>query len=175
MKLFNAILGGFFLILGITSNAQLKIEEMSNQLVIQDSIKLSKGQKLKINKPYAYDYSTIKKVDGLASIKNIVSVAQLGGIVGGSIGGLTGNANTMIKSSQILTTANQVDNIIWSADKIQKLNISKNAKKIVGREFIITGWEEQDQVDGFYLKGTIDNKKYTIQLQSAIILKEIVL
>lgn len=158
----------------LVCKAQLNIVNKGNMIEINDSIKIRKGDKIKINIPYSYDFTSIEQQKAL-NLKKIVDVAQIAGVGTSILGSVTADLNTAILANDILTKANQVDNIIWTTDRIESLNASKKAKSLIGKEFIVKDWNQDNQQEGIYLEGNIDNKKYKIRLLSAVALKEIIL
>lgn len=158
----------------LVCKAQLSIVNKGNMIEINDSIKIKKGDKIKINIPYSYDFTSIEQQKAL-NLKKIVDVAQIAGVGTSILGSVTADLNTAILANDILTKANQVDNIIWTTDRIESLNASKKAKSLIGKEFIVKDWNQDNQQEGIYLEGSIDNKKYKIRLLSAVALKEIIL
>lgn len=162
-------------IISFEASAQ-NIVEKENCLIISDSIKLCKNSSVLINKPYQFEFISIETIEKKKfNLKKLVNVAEIAGMGGTALGGITKDANTILTSAKVLNTANQVQGVIWTADRIKELNASDKAKKIVGKEFIISKWENSD-LEGniFILYGKIDNKDYKINLNAGIGLNEII-
>lgn len=162
-----------FLLLCFSFYGAQTIKEEADYLLINDSIKLKKGAEISIGKPYNYDFLSIEPVDNLKLLKKISSVAQISGLAGTTLGGLTSNSKILMGGAQVLSKANQFDNIVWTSKQISELNASNKAKKIVGKKFIVADWERDSNFDYYILTGKIDNKKYTINLMNGIVLNEI--
>ena len=163
-----------FLQLGVV-NAQIKFDfkEKDNTLIINDSIVIAKDQELKINKPFTSDYVSIKPKESGLNLGKIGKIGALGGSVGLGIVGLGGvDTNTVSTGLDVMTAGNTISRAVDVIDDVQE--ISKGAKKIVGKTFIVTKWEEgSTQQEGFILWGTIDKKKYKIEIERAILFNEI--
>lgn len=144
-------------------------------LIINDSIKISNGSAVTVNKPYQFDFISIQQQQSLnlKKVAKIAGIVSVGGTLGTSIGGIAQSSDIIIAGTQIVNQANNVSNIIWTADQINQLNASSKAKKIVGKKFIVDEWNFDAAENTFFLIGKIENKKYKIFLQNAIILNEI--
>lgn len=171
----NIILGGLFLLISYSINAQVNILDKEKYLLINDSIKISKGSAVTVNKPYQFDFISIQQQQSfnLKKVAKITGIASVGGALGTSIGGIAQSSDIIIAGTQIVNQANNVSNIIWTADQINQLNASSKEKMIVGKKFIVDEWNFDAAENTFFLIGKIENKKYKIFLQNAIILNEI--
>ncbi len=153
------------------------IIEKDNCLIVDDSVKICKGSSLLINKPYQFEFISIEAIEKKKfNLKKLVNVAEIAGMGGTALGGITKDANIILSSAKVLNTTNQVQSVIWTADRIKELNASENAKKIVGKEFVISKWEKSNVEENiFLLYGKIDNRDYKINFNAGIGLNEIII
>lgn len=73
----------------------------------------------------------------------------------------------------ILGHTSCAESVIWTAEKINNLDVSKKAKKIIGKDFIVTDWNTDSDALGAYLIGKINNKRYKVELVLALMMGEI--
>lgn len=78
----------------------------------------------------------------------------------------------MVGSLDVFRKTQSVSYGLDALNKINELPISKNAKKIAGKYFEIEKIES-DGADNIFLEGTIEKKKYTINLKQALYSGEI--
>ncbi|MGQ1929019.1 hypothetical protein [Ornithobacterium rhinotracheale] len=132
---------------------------------------IKKGANIKVYLPaQGKDFMFIEQKKGLLNAK-LGSVAEAVGTGALAVGVGTNNAGTALGALKVLQKAEAVR---WGADaldKIDKLPISKKAKKIAGKEMKVLDWEATD--DGYQLLTEFNGKKYTIQLHEAIFYNEI--
>nr|WP_260393641.1 hypothetical protein [Ornithobacterium rhinotracheale] len=133
---------------------------------------IKKGANIKVYLPaQGKDFMFIEQKKGLLNAKLLGSVAEAVGTGALAVGVGTNNAGTALGALKVLQKAEAVR---WGADaldKIDKLPISKKAKKIAGKEMKVLDWEATD--DGYQLLTEFNGKKYTIQLHEAIFYNEI--
>lgn len=153
------------------------VTEKNNSLIINDSIEIKQNSFILINKPYEYEFVTIEPMKKGLKLNKLVNVAQLGGIGGTILGSVSRSAKTIQTATKVITTANQVENVLMTAEQINSLNASSKAKKLVGKKFVISYWKSEGSIEGmnYQLFGKIDDKEYKINFLPALSLNEIVL
>lgn len=151
-----------------------KVKEKDGNLIILDSIELKKGDKIMINKPFMKDFSYIKRdAQGMKMLNKVADYAGVAGVATGVVGWYAKDLGTLRTSSEILNHSHQARNVVWTSSEINRLNASKKAKKIIGEDFIVEEWNIDSDALGAYLKGTINNKRYKIQVVLATMAGEI--
>lgn len=150
----------------------LKITD--DKVKITDDITLKKGDKILVFIPYnnQKDFLSIEKKEGLLSVKNLSKVADVVSTGAFAVGLGTNNFETMASSLDVIRKTQSVSYGLDALNKINELPISKNAKKIAGKYFEIEKIEN-DGADNIFLEGTIEKKKYTINLIQALYSGEI--
>lgn len=150
----------------------LKITD--DKVKITDDITLKKGDKILVFIPYnnQKDFLSIEKKEGLLSVKNLSKVADVVSTGALAVGLGTNNFETMVGSLDVFRKTQSVSYGLDALNKINELPISKNAKKIAGKYFEIEKIES-DGADNIFLEGTIEKKKYTINLKQALYSGEI--
>lgn len=169
----KTILTAVMIFLSASVSAQLKsIESINNQIVVNDSIKISKGSEIQIHLPANKDFMFVKQVKkNLLSTKMLGNIADVVGTGASAIGIGTNNIGTMSKAFEVARTARAIEYGADALEKIQDLPISDKAKKIAGKKMKILDWKFTD--DGWILTAELDKKKYEIYLQEAIVTEEI--
>lgn len=152
-----------------------KISELGDAISISDSIVLKKGDILKIHKPYTKDFQYVERdARGLAVLDRAADIAGTAGFAGAIVGSNTNNLRTALKSVEVMGHASTAKDVVWTADRIDALNASKKAKKLVGQDFIITDWDLTSDAFGAELFGTINKKRHKISLLLALMTGEVV-
>lgn len=151
-----------------------KITELGDAISISDSIVLKKGSVLKVHKPYTKDFQYVnREARGLAVLDRAADIAGTAGVAGAIVGSNTNNLRTALKSLEVMGHASTAKDVVWTADKIDALNASKKAKKLVGQDFVITDWDLTSDAFGAELFGTINKKRYKVDLLLAFMTGEI--
>ena len=169
------IIGVLFLILGCTSlyaqSPVTSIENRQNELWVNDSISIKKGEQIKIYLPAGKDFVFIKQKKSAFNANLLGKVADVVGTGASAVGMSSGNIKILTGASKIIRSANTVKYGANAIDMIQDLPISNNAKKLAGKTMEVLGWEFTD--DGYLLTARLDNRKYEIYLQEAIMAGEV--
>ena len=118
------------------------IKETDNQLIINDSILITKGENIKINLPYSRkNFQFIKKKkSGFAQLAKQASEAVSSGALAVGLG--SNSVGTVGGALQVIQKANAVYYGADALDKIDQLPISNEAKKIAAQEMKILKWEK---------------------------------
>ncbi|WP_068597013.1 hypothetical protein [Vaginella massiliensis] len=168
------LIGFFYLSASNVLNAQLpvsSIQNTGNELVINDSISIKKGDNIKVYLPVGKDFMFVKPVKKF-NTKLLGSVANIASTGATAVGVGTGNLKVLTESMKVYRTASAVQYGVEALDKIQELPISNNAKKIAGKDFEVVDWNFNND-DGYSLNTKFENKTYQISLQEALITGEI--
>ena len=135
-----------------TIKAQLavsSIQKNQNELVINDSISLKKGDSIKIYLPVGKDFVFVKQKKSGLNAKLLGSVADVVGVGASVVGVNSGSFKTISNASKVLNTTNTIRYGANAIEQIQNLPISNNAKKIAGQKMEIIDWTFTD--DGYIL------------------------
>lgn len=153
--------------------AVYNVKDDGNELIINDSLIVRKGGIIKINLPFSRkDFQFVKKKkSGFGKIaKDAAGAVSTGALAVGlgsnSIGTLGGAIKVM----------NKADAVYYGADaleQVDKLPISKNAKKLAGQEMEVLKWEKDQGMH--IITAKFGKKKYEINLEGAYVTKEILL
>src|SRR5699024_10946251 len=153
--------------------AVYNVKDNGNELIINDSLIVCKGGTIKINLPFSRkDFQFVKKKkSGFGKIaKDAAGAVSTGALAVGlgsnSIGTLGGAIKVM----------NKADAVYYGADaleQVDKLPISKNAKKLAGQEMEVLKWERDQGMHIIIAK--FGKKKYEINLEAAYVTQEILL
>ncbi len=143
------------------------IENGQNQLLVNSTVALKKGDKLQIWIPAGReDFIFVKRVKkglGTGLLKGAVGAIGTGAA---AVGMGTSNVNTAIGAIKVADKASSVAYGIETVEQIQNLPMSKKAKKIAGKNMVITDWDMDD--NGWWVNGKIDKKPYRVLLQEAV-------
>jgi len=153
--------------------AVYNVKDNGNELIINDSLIVCKGGTIKINLPFSRkDFQFVKKKkSGFGKIaKDAAGAVSTGALAVGlgsnSIGTLGGAIKVM----------NKADAVYYGADaleRVDKLPISNNAKKLAGQEMEILKWEKDQGMH--IITAKFGKKKYEINLEAAYVTQEIIL
>lgn len=146
------------------------IQDLGNELLINNQYRIKKDSELQINLPYSKDFIGIAPKPKLG-LKMLGSVADIVGTGATAVGLGTNNTQVIGSAIKVMNSAKAVEYGVDALLKIDELPISKNAKKIAGKKIKVLSWEMTD--DGYVLLGELDKKKYLINLQYAVMAKEI--
>ena len=162
------------LFLAMHTSAQLAVRSVQNnqtELVINDSIKLRKGDMLQIYLPAGDDFMFVKPKKSMLSTKLIGNLSDIAGTGASAIGMGSGNFKVLGGTTKVINTANVIHRGSDALGKIQDLPISKQAKKIAGKRMPVLEWEFTD--NGYLILTQFERKKYEIYLQEAAVSGEI--
>lgn len=175
-----------FVLLGNRALAQNHDSFNGGTYQINDSIAVVIGDTLTANLPLGGlpDFSFI--VPHKKGRFKLAKLGQIGGVAGsvgsavGSIGGMTGSLGTVRAGIGIMNTGGLASSVGMAADAIDKLEVSKSAKKLIGKTLVITGYEQDPQSDGFPIVYAImklenSNKRYKVCLIQAVMSNEILI
>jgi len=120
------------LFLALHASAQLAIQSIQNnetELLINDSIKLRKGDLLKIHLPAGTDFMFVKTKKSIFSTKVIGNLSDIG--VTGALAIGTGSRNLKVieGTSKVISTANVIHRESDAMVKIQDLVFPNKPKK----------------------------------------------
>lgn len=153
--------------------AVYNVKDTGNELIINDSLIVTKGGILKINLPYSRkDFQFVKKKkSGFGKIaKQAAGAVSTGALAVGlgsnSIGTMGGAIRVMQKADAVYYGADALE-------QIDKLPISKDAKKIAGQEMEVLKWEKDQGMH--IITASFGKKKYEINLEAAYVTQEIII
>lgn len=149
------------------------VKEVDGELVVMDSIKIKKGSAIRIYLPiYSTDFYFVEQKKSLINATNILGAAADAVSVGAVAVGLGSNSlGTMGKSFEVLRKAQAVSYGADALDRVDKLPISKKSKRIAGKEMEVIDWENENGTH--IITAKLDNRRYTIELESAFLFGEI--
>lgn len=158
--------------LSATLSAQVvkSIENKQTELIINDTISLKKGGELQVYVPASKDFIFIKRKK-MIDTKLLGNVADIVGTGAAVVGVTSTNVNVLENVVKVSNTANAIENSVYTFEKIQSLPISDKAKKIAGKKMQVLSWDFTS--DGYVVTAELENKKYEIYLQEAIMSGEI--
>ena len=162
------------LFFSVCAPAQLAVQSIQNnetELLVNDSIKLKKGDFLQIYLPAGKDFMFVKQKKSALSTKLIESLSDIAGTGASTIAIGSGNFKVIEGASKVINTANIIHRGSNTISKIEELPISNQARKIAGKRMQIIGWKFTD--NGYIISTQFDKKKYEIYLQEAAISGEI--
>lgn len=150
------------------------IEVVADKIVVNQSIEVQKGDTLQVYLPYNRnkDFISLEEKQGIFSLKNIGKMADVLGSGALAVGLGTSNVGTTMGALEVFSKTQSVAYGVDALEKISELPISNKAKKIAGKDFIIS-IIENDGAGNIIVEGTIEKKKYTTTLNQALILGEL--
>lgn len=136
------------LLLSLTTSLVLSVnaQELTDKetLRVNDSITLHIGNDILINKPSGYDFSNIEEVKkGGFSIGKFANVGAAVGSTIGLAGANAGNIGAMSTGIKVMSTASVASSVGWTQDAINALNVSDQAKSIVGKKMRILKFKKE--------------------------------
>ncbi|MDO4729229.1 MAG: hypothetical protein Q4B43_09560 [Bacteroidota bacterium] len=148
------------------------IQNKETHLLINDSISINKNGMIQIYLPIDKDFMFVKRKKSVISAKLVKTAANVvsAGAVAVAYG--TNNLNTMIGAVDVMNKAQSVYYGADALDKINQLPISKDAKKIAGKEMKVLEWNFTE-ANGWVITAEFDKKKYEIELQGAVTTGEV--
>lgn len=149
------------------------VKDKGNELIINDSIVIRKGENIKINLPYSRkDFQFVeKKKSGFGKIAKDAAGAVSTGALAVGLG-----SNSIGTMGGAIKVMNKADAVYYGADaleQVDKLPISKNAKKLAGQEMEVLKWEKDEGMH--IITAKFGKKKYEINLEAAYVTQEILL
>ncbi len=155
-----------------------KVQERENSLTLSfnnEEWNVQKGDQILINLPlYGHnDFLFIQKKKSWLSAKLVGAVAEV--VASGAIivGVNADSFDTLLGAIKVSETANAIGYGADALERISDLTISKKAKKLAGKEAIVTGWNVKEEE--YYLYVKVGKKKYQINFVSAILTEEIII
>ncbi|MDG4951201.1 hypothetical protein NLM59_09695 [Weeksellaceae bacterium KMM 9724] len=149
-----------------------KVVEKDKKLLINNKVWLAKGDFVQIYLPaYGRDYYFVNKKQSKFGAKLIGGVADVVGTGAAAVGFGTNNIQVMSGAIKVMRGATAVRYGANALEKINDLDISKDAKRIAGKDAEVLGWDLTE--DGYLVEVKIDKKKYEINLEQALTVKEI--
>lgn len=158
----------------ISISAQFAVTSIQNkqtELLVNDSISIKKGDSIKIYLPAGKDFLFVKQKKSGLTTKILGQVADITATGAATAGMTSDNIKILHEATKVLSTANAVQHGVNAIEKIQDLPISKNAKKIAGKNMEVIDWEFRE--DSWYILTQLQKKKYEIYLQEAVMAQEI--
>lgn len=150
-------------------------------LSIGEDISVCAGDTLTINVPISEDFTFVepKKKGGLGKLTKIGNIGGNIGSAVGSLGALGGSVGALKTGMDIMHAGNVVYSAGSAAEEIADLNLSKKAKKLVGKKLVVVSIENpQDAAMGIVsaVAKEADGKKvYDVSLLQAFYTGEILL
>src|SRR5699024_4282263 len=125
--------------------AVYSVKDNGNELIINDSLIVKKGGTLKINLPYSRkDFQFVKKKkSGFGKIAKQAAGAVSTGALAVGLG-----SNSISTLGGAIKVMNKADAVYYGADaleRVDKLPISNNAKKLTGQEMESHKWEKNQR------------------------------
>lgn len=149
------------------------VKYIDGKILLNEHIEVKKGDKLKVFLPYNMhtDFSSIKRkksgfLKKLGSVADVVKTGALAVAVGSN------DLGTTIDAIEVINKTSSVSWGVEALDKLDKLSISKDAKKIAGKTFEVTDIIIKEDGESI-LEGTIEKKKYTAELPNVFIFGEL--
>lgn len=143
------------------------------KLLIMDSFSLAKGDMIQVYLPtQERDFIFINRKKRVINTKLISGVAQAAGTGAFVVGVTSGNLNTLSNAVNVMNKARFIRYSADALDKINELPISKEAKKIAGKEMEVISWEYDNEMHVVITK--LGKAYYEIELEGAFITKEII-
>lgn len=149
------------------------VKDTGTKLIMNDSIYIKKGDKIKVNLPFSKkNFQFVKKKkSGLNKIAKQASGAVSTGALAVGIG--SNSFETMNGAFKVMRKA---DAVYYSADALEQLDnlpISNKAKKLAGQELEVLKWEKDEGM--YIITAKLKRNKYEIYLEAAYVTHEIIL
>lgn len=164
----------------IPAEAPFSLNPDGSLSVIED-ISVRAGDTLTINVPMSENFMFVepKKKGGLGKLTKIGNIGGNIGSAVGSLGALGGSVGTLKTGMDIIHAGNVVYSTGSAAEEIADLNLSKKAKKLVGKKLVVVSIENpQDAAMGMgsaVAKEADGKKVYDVSLLQAFYTGEILL
>lgn len=149
------------------------VKDTGDALVVLDSIHIKKGDDIQIYLPtYDKDFYFVEQKKGLLNAAKIAgAAAEVVGTGAVAVGLGSGNISTLSKSLNVLQKTSAIKYGTDAIDKVDKLPISKKAKRIAGKKMEVLEWENDNGVH--VITAQLGKKKYLIELENAYIIGEV--
>lgn len=149
------------------------VKDTGDALVVLDSIHIKKGDDIQIYLPtYGKDFYFVEQKKGLLNAAKIAgAAAEVVGTGAVAVGLGSGNISTLSKSLNVLQKTSAIKYGTDAIDKVDKLPISKKAKRIAGKKMEVLEWENDNGVH--VITAQLGKKKYLIELENAYIIGEV--
>lgn len=108
-----------------------------------DTITIHVGDDLTIGKPSTFDFVNISESKRGLSIGNIANAAGALGSTVGLLGAETGHLGTAMTGIKVMNAANTAASAGLTADAISALNVSNQAKLIIGKQFRVLRFKKE--------------------------------
>ena len=128
--------------ISLSANAQQLTDKETLQ--VNDSITLHVGNDILINKPQSFDFVNVEELKkGGFSLSKIANVAGSAGGALVGLGGQTASIGTMTTGIKVMQTAGTAASVGYTVDAINAMNISDQAKSIVGKKMRILKFKKE--------------------------------
>ncbi|SEA41558.1 hypothetical protein SAMN05192529_11773 [Arachidicoccus rhizosphaerae] len=108
-----------------------------------DTLTIHVGDDLTIGKPSTFDFVNVVESKHGLGIGNIANAAGALGSTVGLLGAETGHLGTAMTGIKVMNAANTAASVGWTADAIAALNVSNQAKKIIGKKFRVLRFKKE--------------------------------
>lgn len=108
-----------------------------------DTLTIHVGDDLTIGRPSQFDFVNITKSKHGLGIGKIASAAGALGSTVGLLGAETGHLGTAMTGLKVMNAANTATSVGWTADAIAALNVSNQAKLIIGKQFRVLRFKKE--------------------------------
>lgn len=149
------------------------VEDTGDALVVLDSISIKKGDFIQIYLPmYGKDFYFVEQRKALLNASKLAGAAANVVSTGAVAVGLgTNNLSTFSKAMNVWQKSSAIRYGADAINQIDKLPISKKAKRIAGKKKEVLKWENDNGVH--IITAELDNKRYLIELENAYLVGEI--
>lgn len=149
------------------------VEDIGNALVILDSIHIKQGDYIQIHLPmYDKNFYFVEEKKGLLNATKIAGAAASAVSTGAVAVGLgSGSFSTFSKAMNVWQKSTAIQYGADAINQVDKLPISKRAKRIAGKKMEILEWENDNGIH--IITALLGKKKYLIELENAYLVGEI--
>lgn len=172
----------FFMLFATLGHSQSNETEIVS--VTLDSGYVSAGDTLIINLPATKDFITVQRNKKKIGLGKLTDIGNLGSTVGGavaSVGVLTKSTGAVSAGLDIMTSANVASSIGMTSDAIDRLDVSKSAKKLIGKKIVVDKiyrdeLESEENPYATYAIGNLEGtkKEYKVMIYPATATKEVI-
>ncbi len=149
------------------------VEDTGDALVILDSIHIKKGGNIQIHLPmYDKNFYFVEQKKGLLNATKIAGAAASAVGTGAVAVGLgSGSFSTFSKAMNVWQKSTAIQYGADAINQVEKLPISKKAKRIAGKKMEVLEWENDNGVH--VITALLGKKKYLIELENAYLIGEV--
>ncbi|MGI9527542.1 MAG: hypothetical protein ACR2MS_10575 [Weeksellaceae bacterium] len=148
------------------------VQEKNGKLLINGNDWLERGDNIQIFLPVSgRDFLFVNRKKSKFGTQLIGGVADAVGSGAVAVGLGSSNIKVMQGAIKVMQGAHAVERGADALEKINELNISKDAKKIAGKEAEVLDWDFTEE--GYLLEVKVGKKKYEIDLEEAITTQEV--